>query len=465
MLTITTVGHDDRYSAEQCALMLLARDIVGDCTSTLTARGAVWHCRTRIDAGNRRGIGRVQRTISPNETAQEQHRLKRELVRESFYRAAVDMTGNQPVWGSLSGVKPGKVASRLLAVTGSADKTRHRLQREYHLSPERAALALDAALASAREQALLQPRDIGVYVGIPFCPTRCHYCSFVSKSTQREAKLIEPYLAALAIEIARVGRAVREARQRVVTLYIGGGTPTTLSASQLDALFSQLYRHFDLSALRELTCEAGRPDTSDLDKLRVLKQHGVTRVCVNPQTMQQPVLDAIGRAHTVKQVYDAVDRVRALDFDVLNMDVIAGLPNDTPDGFADTLAQIVALAPENITVHTLARKRGSLLDERSAVMPPPAQVDAMLDHVLATLPPVWQPYYLYRLKFMAGAGENIGWCRPGTDCAYNIQMMEELTTVLGLGAGSASKLHFEGGRIERSANVKFPVDYIAQILG
>lgn len=440
--------------------MLLPREVEGRCVSRLTRRGATVLVSTQLAVGAQRGRGLVQRTIAAQTADLEAARVTRELIRESFYRAFVSMTGERPPWGSLSGVKPGKVASRLLAVYGDAEKVRVALQRQYHLSPERAALCVQAAQASAAVKARLSPEEISLYIGIPFCPTRCHYCSFVSKSTQREAALIEPYLHALHTEITHRAREVAENGQRVAHLYIGGGTPTTLSARQLDDLLAHSARQFDLSALREYTVEAGRPDTCTPDRLAVLKAHGVTRVSVNPQSMQPHVLSAIGRAHTVEAVYAAVEAVRRVGFDVLNMDLIAGLPGDSYDGFAASLAAIRALAPENITVHTLARKRGAESGAFTAQLPSGEETAHMLQWVIDTLPPVYRPYYLYRLKYMVGAGENVGWSMDGCENAYNICMMDELHTVLGLGAGAAGKLHYPGNRIERTANPKYPLEYI-----
>ena len=262
----------------------------------------------------------------------------------------------------------------------------------------------------------LGEKDVCLYVGIPFCPTRCAYCSFVSQSVEKSMALVPEFLQALAREIAATAEAVRRAGLRVVSLYIGGGTPTTLSARQLDALCTQLAAAFDLSALREFTVEAGRPDTITADKLHVLRAHRVDRISVNPQTLDDRVLDTIGRRHTAQDIYDALRLVRETGGFAVNMDLIAGLPGDTPDGFRATLEQVLALAPENVTVHTLSRKRGSNLMAQDAPIPDGAAVGEMLDFAGTVLPRAgYAPYYLYRQKFMSGGFENVGWTRPGQE--------------------------------------------------
>ena len=265
----------------------------------------------------------------------------------------------------------------------SPSAARGRFMREYFVQPERAQLCLDAALYSERESALLEERDVCLYVGIPFCPTRCAYCSFVSQSVEKSMKLVPQFLDALWQDIAATGEAVRKAGLRPVALYMGGGTPTTLSAQHLDELCTRLEDSFDLTHLREYTVEAGRPDTITRDKLEALKKHGVRRVSVNPQTMSDGVLEAIGRKHTAQDIVDALGLVREVGgFDV-NMDLIAGLPTDSPEGFADTLTRVLSLAPENVTVHTLSLKRGSTLTVTGGALPEAEDVAAMLSDALS----------------------------------------------------------------------------------
>ncbi len=302
---------------------------------------------------------------------------------------------------------------------------------------------------------------------MPFCPTRCAYCSFVSQSVEKSMGLIEPFVSALEREIEAAAAAVGEAGLRPVSLYFGGGTPTTLSAAQLERVLSKLESCFELGALREFTVEAGRPDTITEEKLRVLRDHGVDRVSVNPQTMSDAVLDAIGRRHTAADVVSALETVRSVGGFAVNMDLIAGLPKDSYDGFADTLRRVLALAPENVTVHTLSLKRGSRITLEGAALPGAEEVGGMLALASRELRAAgWSPYYLYRQKFMSGGFENVGWSKEGFVNLYNICMMEELCSVVAMGGGGSTKLvRRDGGRNIRFIEPKYPQEYISGIDG
>ena len=301
-------------------------------------------------------------------------------------------------------------------------------------------------------------------MGIPFCPTRCAYCSFVSQSVEKSMALIEPFLNALFKEIQATAEAVKTAGLRPVSVYFGGGTPTTLSADQLETLFTALEAAFDLSHVREITVEAGRPDTITLEKLEVLRRHRVSRVSVNPQTMDDHVLEAIGRRHTAQDIHDALALVRRVGGFQVNMDLIAGLPADTVEGFCRTIDDVIKLAPENITVHTLSRKRGSSLLENEAPLPTAEDVACMLDYAQEQLVDFgFEPYYLYRQKFMSGGFENVGWTKPGAENLYNICIMEELCGIIAMGGGASTKLTASGGRIRRMFCPKYPKEYIEKI--
>lgn len=387
------------------------------------------------------------------------------MIKLSFYRAGIAATGQTPPWGALTGIRPGKRATALLEAGNTPQKVKLTFVREYEVSPRRAELCIQTAEASLQAKASLGPKDICLYVGIPFCPTRCAYCSFVAIDVARSKPLIAPFLAALAREIEATAAAVQDLGLRPVSLYIGGGTPTTLSVEELRGLLDTLAAHFDLAHLREYTVEAGRPDTLDREKLQLLQDAGVTRISVNPQSMDDAVLEAIGRGHTAAEVCDAVALARSVGFPSLNMDVIAGLPGDTAQGFAETLRQVLALTPENITVHTLSRKRGAKISVDDTVAPEADAVAQMLDTAQAALTDAgYIPYYLYRQKFTAGGYENVGWCRPGTESLYNIAIMEELCTILSMGGGASTKLvNPHTGRIPRMYNPKFPLEYVEGI--
>ena len=388
-------------------------------------------------------------------------RLRQRIVKLSFYRAGVRCLGKKPVWGALSGIRPGKLMRDLLE-TGLDDRAaKARFIELYDVSGERADLCLDTAHAAMTAERTLAPGDLCLYLGVPFCPTRCAYCSFVSQAVEKSMALIPPFVEALLQDIRATAEAVRSSGSRVISVYYGGGTPTTLSAAQLETVLTEMERCFDLSACREFTVEAGRPDTITAEKLEVLKAHGVTRVSVNPQTMSDHVLETIGRKHTAADVLRALDCVRSVGGFQVNMDLIAGLPEDTAVGFKATLEQVLALGVENVTVHTLALKKGSRIMLEGTRLPDEGEVGEMLDYAVARLRAAgYAPYYLYRQKFMSGGFENVGWCRPGAENLYNICIMEELCSIVAMGGGASSKLNLTGGRIERVFAPKYPKEYI-----
>ena len=334
----------------------------------------------------------------------------------------------------------------------------------YRVSEERRRLALDCARATLAIRDTLEEREVSLYVGIPFCPSRCAYCSFISADGKALA-LLDPYLDALVREVHAVGSVLARAGRRVRSVYFGGGTPTTLSPEQLHRLLGELEEHIDLTWCSEYTVEAGRPDTITAEKLSVLKAHGCARVSVNPQTMSDAVLRAIGRGHTAGDFLAAWDLVRQAGFSVVNMDLIAGLPADNEGGFRASLDQILSLEPENLTVHTLALKKGSRLMEQGGGLPSAEEVSHMLDYAWNALREAgYAPYYLYRQKYMSGGFENVGWSVPGAESLYNICMMEELHTIVSLGAGGVTKLiDPRAGSLTRLSNPKYPKEYISHI--
>ena len=385
-----------------------------------------------------------------------QHALKL-----AFYKAGTALLGVQPPWGALTGVRPVKLPTRAILAGATPKQAQKELEKEYFVSPQRAKLAVDCARASVEVQRSLRPQEVSLYIGIPFCPTRCAYCSFVSADVGRTLKLVEPYVNGLLREVEETGRVLRKAGLTVRSFYMGGGTPTTLSADQLDRLLSRCEEHLPLAGCTEYTVEAGRPDTITREKLAVLKAHRIGRISVNPQSLEDHVLEAIGRRHTPGDIRAAYELARSVGFDCVNMDLIAGLPRDTLDGFCRSLEGVLAMAPENITVHTLALKKGSALMENGGQLPGGDEVFSMLNFSRERLTTEgYFPYYLYRQKYMSGALENVGWAKPGTESLYNIVMMEELHSVVSLGAGGVTKLT-GGGRILRLTNPKYPHDYLS----
>ena len=468
-------GHDYKYATEQMLLTLFPGERpsypdrpAGEGEDSLTlslSLGGRWAtARAVLTRDGRRWTAAARAPVpAPDAGRVERDRVLQRVVKNAFYRAGVQALGREPPWGGLTGVRPVKLPTRALE-QGATRRQADRLLRDlYRVSAPRRALALDCAQATLAAKRTLAPEDVSLYVGVPFCPTRCAYCSFVSADVGRTFSLMEPYVDALCREIAAAGAAVRRGGRRIRSVYIGGGTPTTLSPALLDRLMGALEGAFDLSACAEYTVEAGRPDTITAEKLSVLRERGCTRVSVNPQSMDERVLAAIGRAHSAADILQAWDLVRRAGFPYANMDLIAGLPADTPEGFRASLDQVLSLGPENVTVHTLALKKGSRLTlEKNGALPAPEQVSAMLDYAWGALRAAgYAPYYLYRQKYMSGGFENVGWCRPGAESLYNICMMEELHTILSLGSGGVTKvIDPRAGSLVRQANPKYPKEYI-----
>ena len=471
---ICLTGHEYKYAVEQMMLTLFPeeRPVYGgesaadNCLRVTLSRGKRFATAvSRLVREGRAASGTARFALRESMPRHDEVRLEQRIVKLSFYRAALAWGLPKPVWGSLTGVRPAKFFAGLTERDGLSPPQAERALFAVHgVDPDRAALCARAAEAAAKVRASLAPEDVCLYVGIPYCPTRCAYCSFVSVEAPKLLKTIPAYLDALEREMEATADAAARSARRIVSVYVGGGTPTTLSAPELDRLLGKLRDVFDLSACREFTVEAGRPDTVTPEKLSVLTDRGVDRVSVNPQTMSDAVLAAIGRRHTVRQVYEAVEMVKARSALALNMDLIAGLPGDDSDGFRRTLEQVLSLAPENVTVHTLALKKGSGFLTKGAVLPDGAAVGAMLDAAREMLSGAgYGPYYLYRQKFMSGSFENVGWTMPGHENIYNICIMEELCSILAMGAGGSTKLVGPGGVIRRLMAPKYPREYMERI--
>jgi len=364
------------------------------------------------------------------------------------------------VWGTLTGIRPAKKIEKAIESGMSKTEATNMLIKDYQVSPKRAKLSADIAEKTLSLKGSLDPHAISLYISIPFCPTRCAYCSFISNSVEKALKLIEPYIELLQNEITQTAQLVNELGLKVISVYIGGGTPTVLSANQLEIIMQQLNTAFDLSNLPEYTVEAGRPDTITIEKLNIMKQQGANRVCINPQSMSEDVLKAIGRKHTPEDIIASVKPAGDLGL-ILNMDIIAGLPGDTPKGFKNTLDTVIALNPENITIHTLSLKKGTKIMLEDTPRPIAKDVEEMLDYASDTLTNHnYIPYYLYRQKYTSGNFENTGWSKAGFEGLYNKLMMDEIGTVFAMGAGAVTKLVLPDDRIERIFNMKYPREYI-----
>lgn len=466
-------GHEYRYACEQMLLTLFPgqRPVYegesDDMAELALSRGEKYLTATAKltwQGGTYKAAARALVSELTGEKLADD-RVNQRVLKLAFFRAGCAALGREPAWGALTGVRPVKLPTKAILAGQTEAQAARYLRETYHVTPGRVELAMDCARASVSLIRELKPEEVSLYVGIPFCPTRCAYCSFVSADVGKSLGMLEPFLDCLEQELAAAGANLAASGRKIRTIYMGGGTPTTLSAPQMDRLLTAMERRLDLSHCVEFTVEAGRPDTITREKMAVLAKHNVGRVSVNPQTMADHVLAAMGRSHRAADILRAYEDVRAAGrFDV-NMDLIAGLPQDSVEGFRDTLEQVIALAPENITVHTLALKKGSALMTEGGALPTPEAVAAMLDLAWARLRRAgYLPYYLYRQKYMSGGFENVGWCLPGKENQYNIIMMEELHSVLSLGGGGMTKLvDRKKGSIRRINNPKYPKEYMDRI--
>lgn len=457
-------GLPSGYDIEHLARVFYPGAVLRQSKST---RGALVYARAgrrRMAAGLRLGGTVALLTAPAPDTCDEKERKR--VLSGLVYRLLQGQTGLRPPWGMLTGVRPVNHLRKRTAQLGEAGADRYFLDT-CHVSGKKLAMArqiLDI------QRPVLARHGTGdrysLYVSIPFCPTRCAYCSFVSRTIQREAHLVEPYLDKLEQELAETARVAAACGLTLSSVYIGGGTPTALDEAQLERLLRMVERHFSPAQTEEYTVEAGRPDCTGFAKLKLLRDYGVHRISINPQTLRDEVLQNIGRKHTAADVLRCFDDARRAGHVCINMDLIAGLPGDDPDGFAETLAGVLALAPENVTLHTLTLKRASNLvidgQGEHAAQTPASGIAALLAAAYPRLAGAgYAPYYLYRQKNTVENLENTGWCLPGTEGLYNICIMEEAHTILAVGAGASTKLVAQGGaKIQRRYNHKLPLEYI-----
>jgi oxygen-independent coproporphyrinogen-3 oxidase len=387
---------------------------------------------------------------------------RREIKRQ-LYQALAEWTGRSYPWGSLTGIRPTLIAAECLARHADTGQAGQEMTDHWLVSAEKADLAV--ATAIAEEEILTQiPADsLLMYIGIPFCPSRCSYCSFITRDAPSHAALLDPYVDAVIHEARSFFASVR---QPVSALYIGGGTPTSLSADQLMRLLQGVLPHVPLLPGAELTVEAGRPDTIDRARLAVLRAAGTNRICINPQTFHDTTLLRIGRQHTVRQMHDAWQLARSMGFDHINIDLIAGLPGERPVDLAFSVQQALALGPAGLTLHALALKRSSALSNssaRPAGLQPQPEWTTLLAQLRQQLAEAGlHPYYLYRQKQAIGGLENTGFAKPGCSCRYNVGMMSDRRAVVGIGSGSISK-KFTQGQLDRLANPRNIAVYLQRI--
>ncbi|MFR4766624.1 MAG: coproporphyrinogen dehydrogenase HemZ [Paraclostridium sordellii] len=389
------------------------------------------------------------------------------VIKRSMFKVLDKVFETYVPWGVLTGIRPVKIVHSLLDKGISESEIREILKNNYLIKDEKIDLALDIA---KRERVFIYPIDknkISLYVSIPFCPTRCVYCSFPANPMKQFGHLRDDYIKALIKEIKGLAKLLKDTNKEIETLYIGGGTPTALEADQLDTLINALFKELDLTNIKEFTVEAGRPDTITKEKLEVMKKHNVTRISINPQTMNDETLVKIGRDHNVNDIVDCFKLARSLGFDNINMDIILGLVDENLDMVRNTLEKIKELNPESLTVHTLAIKRASTLKENldKYELTRYEEMIKMIELSMEYAKDMGlNPYYMYRQKHMLGNLENIGYAKEGFECIYNIQIMEEKQSNLAVGAGAISKyVYVDEDRIERTDNVKNVELYIERI--
>ena len=391
-------------------------------------------------------------------TAENEHARNMELA---VFGVLTEILSIRPKWGVLTGIRPVKLAMQLHDMGLSEEEIRKKLKEERLVSDEKLDLLLTTMEHELEIRASSRPNSVSLYISIPFCPSRCSYCTFTSHSVEKAAKLIPQYVELLCGELKDIAVLIDEIGLHLETVYMGGGTPTVLTAKQLDRVLSTVNESFDMTGVRELTVEAGRPDTITAEKLAVLKKNGVGRISINPQTMDDEVLAAIGRKHTAEDGKNAFALAKTFGFDSINMDLISGLPGDNMEKFHKTIAEVIAMNPDNITLHTLTVKHGANLAPMAQSVFA-ATADAMNEYAYGEFAKAgYFPYYLYRQKGTVDNLENVGFCKPGKEGIYNIFIMDETHTVLSAGAGGVTKLKAPyDKKIERIFNFKYPYEYI-----
>ncbi len=465
-------GHDFHYETENLCRVFFPNEKI-TVSDTLPESGAFgvetyldgesggYSVRVRVNVGDKTETrsAEVPKTDEP-----EKDECERTMARELF-SALSAVTGYVPPWGILTGVRPSKLMLKLIDSLGEEGAYDY-FTKKLLVSEPKTRLAQSVAGTEQKIAALGDERSFSLYIAIPFCPSRCSYCSFVSHSitNANAAKLLPVYVDNLCRELEITGKTARDIGLRLESIYIGGGTPGILSAEQLEKVCRAVESSFDLSSLREYTVELGRPDTVTREKLDVLRAHSVDRISINTQTLNDSVLEAVGRKHTAADFFASYALAEKSGLENINVDLIAGLPGDTLESFKSSVDGVVSLSPANITVHALALKSASTLREHGHAVSEGETAGKMIDYSHSVLfDNGYIPYYMYRQSRCVGNLENVGWCKPGTECRYNVFMMEETHTVLAAGAGAVTKLKKpDSSYIERIFNYKYPYEYNAR---
>lgn len=470
-MTLIFNGHEFKYEIESCVKLFLPvvhfdfiyegnpDDVTGDycfCERKIVNNEAVLTSKCKI--GDEK-CGFSDRISLNSENFDGECEIS---LCSMLFKCLERLTGKKVGWGTLTGVRPVKRVNKMISQGMSKEAIFAKLNGKFLLSDKKCEIAYLTAKTQQDIVNRIDDKAFALYVSIPFCPSRCSYCSFVSQEVEKSLKLIPQYVFNLCREIEKTGEVAKRLGLKLQSVYFGGGTPTSIESSQLEAIMKTIENSFDMSGVLEYTVEAGRADTIDEKKLSTIKSMGAERISINPQTLNNNVLKAIGRKHTAEDFYEKYNLARKIGFKTINTDLIAGLPTDTVESFENTIRAILDLAPENITVHTLSVKRTSNINvnEEYSVLKNPAceMVDFATDSLLSK---GYNPYYLYKQKNMLDNLENIGWSVKGRESLYNIYIMEEVQTILAVGAGASTKLvDNKNSRLERVFNYKLPLEYI-----
>lgn len=423
-----------------------------------------WHGRRLSSKLRLDGRELFDETLAPENMSEDKNYCEL-TVAQLLCRQLISLTGFNPPWGLLTGIRPMKLL-RMLTREYGREEAERRFREDYLVSEKKLALSRRTIVGEDKILSLSRDNSFSLYISVPFCPSRCSYCSFVSQSVEHAAKLIPQYTELLVRELKKTAEIAASLGLHLESVYMGGGTPTTLSAEQLERVLTATADYFDMSGIHEFTVEAGRPDTITPEKLAAIRRSGVGRISINPQTLNDEILRSIGRRHTVEQVYKAMDMAKAAGFDNINMDLIAGLQGDTFESYVRTIDGVIAMEPASITVHTLAMKRSaSMVTGHIAEYNSEGETASrMLDYGEKRLTESgYDPYYLYRQSGMVGNLENVGWAKPGFEGVYNVFIMDETHTILAVGGGAVTKLKQPHvNNIERIFNYKYPYEYISR---
>lgn len=455
-MNIETIGHDGKNAVLQIMQLFFAADSDAEVKSRLFKEKGVYVSEAEILKDGKRSLGRA-------ECDKEERLYITNAVKKAVFYAAKGLSDMPAPWGISTGIRPAKTARKMLDEGISEKDIMSHLKGEYLMEDKKASLALEVAKSERGILSEIAENSVSIYVGIPFCPSRCSYCSFISQATEHNKKYILPYVDALIEEIRYSAKIVRRLGQKVETVYFGGGTPTAIEPELLKRIIESLKESFDLSAVREFTVEAGRPDTFSKEMMKTLKAEGVSRISINPQTMHRETLDVIGRKHSVEDVKQAFYMAREEGIDSINADLIVGLPGEDCDMVGQSVEEILKLSPESVTVHTLYMKRAARLIEEFSSLRFAKDTCAMMDIASEKLRErSILPYYMYKQRNTLGNLENVGFAKKGHESVYNVCIMEEEQSILALGAGGSTKT-VRKGSIRRIFNPKDAADYTTRI--